>query len=202
MSTLLDNYTITKKNLKLYARKAETRDVEQLTKVINYAYRGKEGCKPWTCEDHLVKGLRIDEIGLTKEIASDPMVKCIFLVELCEQQVQDGQEVRTIVGSIKIERESADSKAAMIGMFSVDPALQSNGIGGVLFRLGEDYAKNVWHATEGVLHVLSVRDELLAWYYSMQYKATGKLHPFHNADHLDKALIDNLCFSELRKQLL
>ncbi|GAM17056.1 hypothetical protein SAMD00019534_002310 [Acytostelium subglobosum LB1] len=197
--SVLNNVVYTKKNLKLYARRAEVRDVDRLTQIINWAYRGKDGANPWTTESHLVEGRRITEPLLEKELSSDQNVKCIFLVETMPEE--EGQQ-REIVGTIKIERDNATETSAMIGMFGVDPSMQSNGVGGVLFKLAEEYVKTMWHADRAVLHVISTRDELLAWYNAMGYKATGLLIPFNNTVKNDRPKLDNLCFSELVKPLL
>ncbi|EGG23665.1 hypothetical protein DFA_05799 [Cavenderia fasciculata] len=210
-SMSLNSYVTTKKGLKLYVRVAEEKDCATLDTVINWAYRGKEGTPdPWTTEKGLVAGKRIDEAGLLQELKRDPETARVILVELIKPvvQVEDGaqeettKEERTIVGSIKIDRESATSTDVLIGMFSVDPSLQSNGIGQILFKIAESFALEHWKCTRGVLHVLSVRQELLNWYYSMNYTPSGELIPFLHEKHTDSPLIDDLCFSTLYKSLI
>ncbi|EFA77754.1 hypothetical protein PPL_09252 [Heterostelium album PN500] len=208
---LLDTIVETKKGVKLYARRAESKDIDDLTRIINWAYRGKEGANPWTTEKHLVKGQRINEAALTKELLTDPLLKTIVLVELVEeengaepvdQNQGEQQQQRRIVGTIKIERDTLEDTSGMIGMFGVDPSLQSSGIGGVLFKIAENYIKNTWGLNSAVMHVISIRDELLNWYISMGYSKTGKVIPFHNKDDkLDRALVENLEFNELAKPL-
>lgn len=44
-------------------RMVQSEDLEELVRVANWAYRGKPNSakQGWTCEDHIVAGLRIDE---------------------------------------------------------------------------------------------------------------------------------------------
>lgn len=85
---------------------------------------------------------------------------------------------RLIIGCVKIERESLESKEAVIGMLSVDPSYQSSGIGSILVRLAEGEIIKTFNVFESHLHVVNVRDTLIAWYNKLGYITTETTFPF------------------------
>ncbi|OIR05744.1 acetyltransferase (GNAT) family protein [mine drainage metagenome] len=64
-------------------------------------------------------------------------------------------------------------------MLTVSPQLQANGIGKLLLAASENYAKEN-NFDSIIMTVISVREELIAWYERRGYINTGKTKPFPN----------------------
>ncbi|KYQ91722.1 hypothetical protein DLAC_07504 [Tieghemostelium lacteum] len=190
------------KSVKLYSRLATTDDIDQLVDIVNWAYRGKEGTNPWTTEKGLVEGKRITPQMLENLLSTDKNVTQIFVLENAgaDSTLQDGAAARKeVLGCVKIDRESAVDTNAVIGMLSVNPHFQSQGIGGILLKLAENYLKSQWKIKYSYLHVIETRHELLKWYRASGYVETGEKEPFDFPN--SKALIENMYFIYLNKQL-
>ena len=140
--------------------------VPQVTAVANWAYRGKhaggdEGA--WTGERHLIAGIRTTETAVRSMIQSarerGPTEEALLLATL------RGESPARVVGTVQATRgAAARSDEAEIGFFSVDPDLQSEGIGGALLSRAERHAKQQMGVTTAVLNVLSLRADLIGWY--------------------------------------
>jgi len=62
-------------------------------------------------------------------------------------------------------------------MFSVSPSAQGKGIGKKLLAAADDYARE--HNCASIfMTVITVREELIAWYERNGYRKTGKVVPF------------------------
>lgn len=72
--------------------------------------------------------------------------------------------------------------AAYFGMFAVRPGLQGGGLGKEIIAEAERSAREGWGVTEMHMTVISVRDELIAWYERRGYRRTGKMTPFPYGD--------------------
>ena len=85
-------------------------------------------------------------------------------------------------------------------MFAVDPARQGTGLGKAVLEAAERTAQELWSATEVTLTVISLRDELIAWYERRGYARTGRHlpFPFHEASG---ALRTDFDLVEMRKEL-
>jgi len=64
-----------------------------------------------------------------------------------------------------------------LGMFSVDPGSQGGGIGKIILRSAEEYARSQG-CTSIYMSVISVRSELIAWYQRHGYADTGERKAF------------------------
>jgi len=64
-----------------------------------------------------------------------------------------------------------------LGMFSVSPLAQGKGIGKKLLAAADDYARE-HNCTSIYMTVITVREELIAWYERNGYRKTGKVLPF------------------------
>jgi ribosomal protein S18 acetylase RimI-like enzyme len=64
-----------------------------------------------------------------------------------------------------------------LGMLTVSPDLQAKGIGKQMLAAAEIQAKQLG-CTSIVMTVISVREELIAWYQRHGYVATGETEPF------------------------
>src|SRR5687768_17469829 len=111
-------------------RRALPADAEDVTRVANAAYRGAEdapGSKSWTSEGHLVKGPRL-QLEVTQKILAGPAT--ILVAE------KDGR----IVGTVQVTPEAG---AGFVGLLSVDPALQTSGMGKLLLQHAEEHIRDV-----------------------------------------------------------
>ena len=75
-----------------------------------------------------------------------------------------------------------DGAAAHFGMFSVRPALQGAGTGRAMLAEAERIARDEWRCGEMQMSVISIRDELIAWYERRGYRRTGRYEPFPYGD--------------------
>ncbi|GAA3141144.1 hypothetical protein GCM10017687_67260 [Streptomyces echinatus] len=88
---------------------------------------------------------------------------------------QDGR----IVACCQLEHRGVH---AYFGMFAVSPALQGAGLGKIVMAEAERQAREAWGATEMHMTVISVREDLIAWYERRGYRRTGKTSPFPYGD--------------------
>jgi ribosomal protein S18 acetylase RimI-like enzyme len=87
-------------------------------------------------------------------------------------------------------------------MFSVSPLLQGGGIGRAMLAEAERIARDDWACTEMQMTVISIRDELIAWYERRGYRRTGIHSPFPYGDErFGIPLRDDLRFELLVKTL-
>ena len=143
---------------------ATAADIPSLISLINKAYRGDESRRGWTTEAHLLEGeLRTDEKDLLQLMQ---MPDAAFLKYINEDGV--------IQGTVFLKK--ADDKM-YLGMLSVSPLLQSQGIGKELMADAESYARKCGCNTV-FMKVISVRHELIAWYERKGYYKTGERETF------------------------
>jgi N-acetylglutamate synthase-like GNAT family acetyltransferase len=130
--------------------------------LINKAYRGADAMKGWATESHLLDGLRIDEQTLTEYIQNKGTVffKCSVDSE--------------IIGSVQL---NLTDTGVYFGMLTVNPYKQNTGTGKLLLKHIELFAKE--HNSNRIyMTVITVRDELIAWYERHGYVRTGETEPF------------------------
>jgi len=145
-------------------QKATLKDVAELNKLINSAYRGESSKKGWTTEAHLLDGLRIDEETLNSYFED---INVVLLKNI------DGHGA--ITGSVYLEHRGPK---LYVGMFSVSPEFQDKGIGRALLLAAEKYAAEINCATL-TMTVISTRTELIDWYKRRGFEPTGEVLPFH-----------------------
>lgn len=149
--------------MELKITKAEAADVPSLTKLVNSAYRGESSKKGWTTEADLLGGIRIDEEAMHEMVAriDATVLKCL-------------DENKNINGCVYLKNQKPK---LYLGMLTVQPDIQTQGIGKKLLKASEEYAKeNGFHSI--VMTVISVRHELIAWYERRGYNLTGERKPF------------------------
>ena len=142
--------------------KATVQDVSDLNFLINSAYRGESSKKGWTTEANILEGIRTSEKELSeiiekpnssifKFIDNDIIIACVFL------------EIK--------------KNKLYLGMLTVSPEIQNSGIGKKILKFAEDYASKL-NLPKIVMTVISVREELIAWYKRHGYLDTGVTEPF------------------------
>jgi ribosomal protein S18 acetylase RimI-like enzyme len=148
-------------------RDATDADVDALVVLIESAYRGDSSRTGWTTEADILDGQRTDPEGVLAVIKSPD--SRLLTVE------RDGE----VVACCQLEHRGAH---AYFGMFAVSPALQGAGLGKVIIAEAERHALEVWGAQEMHMTVISVRNDLIAWYERRGYRRTGKMTPFPYGD--------------------
>ncbi|MGW5735853.1 MULTISPECIES: GNAT family N-acetyltransferase [Streptomyces] len=148
-------------------RAATEADVDALVSLIESAYRGDSSRAGWTTEADILEGRRTDPQGVL-DVIKAPGSK-LLTVE------REGE----IVACCQLEHRG---EHAYFGMFAVSPALQGAGLGKVIMAEAERTARETWGVTEMHMTVISVREDLIAWYERRGYRRTGKMTPFPYGD--------------------
>ena len=142
--------------------KATLNKVTEITNLVNSAYRGETSKKGWTTEANILEGTRITETELT-EILQD--TSNTFLVYI---------ENNKIIGTVLLTNKKTE---LYLGMLTISPELQNAGLGKKLLQAAEDFAHSL-HLPKIVMTVITIREELIAWYKRNGYSDTGEREPF------------------------
>lgn len=164
---------------------ATLQDIPALTTLINSAYRGKTSGNTWTTENQILGGQRTTNEEL-KEIILNP--KNTFLKYIDNEQ---------IIGSVLFEE---NDKELYLGMLTVSPELQNKGIGKKILFEAEKHAKTLEFSSI-IMTVISVREELIAWYKRRGYVETGEREAFPESENHINISGEPLEFLYLKKQL-
>lgn len=179
---------------------ASIQDIEKLNFLVNSAYRGESSKDGWTTEADLLHGQRTDEMLLRQMIEQDDSV--ILLAYESDQDADDDTiddlEDRDLLGCVYLQKKS---DSCYLGMLTVQPKLQGNGIGARILAEAEIYAE-FWDCQFIEMTVIKQRSELIAWYERHGFRQTGLTSPFPYGD--EKFGIpqrDDLEFLILKKKL-
>ncbi|MGI5143168.1 MULTISPECIES: GNAT family N-acetyltransferase [unclassified Streptomyces] len=148
-------------------RDATDPDVDTLVALINSAYRGEASRAGRTSEAGILEGQRTDPEGVLAVIKSPD--SRLLTVE------RDGR----VVACCQLEHRGDH---AYFGMFAVNPALQGGGLGKLIIAEAERQARETWGVKEMHMTVISVREDLIAWYERRDYRRTGSMTPFPYGD--------------------
>ncbi|MFG3061422.1 GNAT family N-acetyltransferase [Streptomyces sp. NPDC048231] len=148
-------------------RDATDADVDTLVALIESAYRGDSSRAGWTTEADILEGQRTDPEGVL-EVVKSPDSRLITVE-------RDG----AVVACCQLEHRG---DSAYFGMFAVSPALQGAGLGKVIIAEAERAARADWGVTQMQMTVISVREDLIAWYERRGYRRTGQMSPFPYGD--------------------
>ena len=174
-------------------RFATVQDVPAVVALVESAYRGDVSRAGWTTEADILDGQRTDPEGVAAVVA-DPDSR-LLLAESAESAESAGE----LVACCHLENRGDH---AYFGMFAVRPGLQGAGVGKAVIEEAERMARDEWRVGEMHMTVISVRDELLAWYERRGYARTGKMSPFPYGDErFGVPLRDDLEFELLVKPL-
>ena len=165
---------------------ATTADITTLTALLNSAYRGESSRQGWTTEENLIEGeQRTDEANLQQVMQQEGSVVVKYTNELQE-----------IIGCVNLQQQGNN---IYLGMLSVSPVLQGNGIGKHILKAAEEYALHLQCAAI-YMSVISLRTELINWYLRHGYRDTGKRKIFEE-DGLTGRHLQPLEFIILEKAL-
>jgi GNAT superfamily N-acetyltransferase len=143
---------------------AQSKDISALVSLMDNAYRGEGSKQGWTSEaDLFIGNKRTDEETLSKLIHKPG---AIFLKYTNESGI--------IEGCVFLHKKGA---RLYLGMFSVSPVAQGKGIGKRLLHAADEYAGEQ-HCSLIYMTVITVREDLIAWYEKNGYQRTGKVLPF------------------------
>ena len=154
---------------------AETADLPVLAAIINQSYRGETSKFGWTSEAYFIEGeKRTDEDDLLVHLQNK---NAVLLKAVNEQKIADG--------CVYLEKRG---EKLYLGMLSVKPVSQRNGIGKFLMKAAESYAleHNIFVIT---MNVISLRTELILWYQQQGYKDTGQRTPFPDIPEYGKPIL-------------
>jgi ribosomal protein S18 acetylase RimI-like enzyme len=155
---MADNLTITI---------AANEDIAQIEKLVNSAYRGDSSRKGWTTEADLLDGIRTN-----KDVLSGMINRGDSIVLKCNNAKNQ------LVGCVYLQKKE---EKLYLGMLTVAPDIQAQGIGKKLLQASEEYAQTQ-QCTAITITVISLRQELIKWYERRGYKATGERKPFPSND--------------------
>ncbi|MFD1657687.1 GNAT family N-acetyltransferase [Streptomyces caeni] len=148
-------------------RDATEADVDTLVALVESAYRGDSSRAGWTTEADILEGQRTDPEGVLDVIKAPD--SRLLTVE------RDG----AVIACCQLEHRGDH---AYFGMFAVSPTLQGAGLGKAIIAEAERTARATWGVTEMQMTVISVRDDLIAWYERRGYRRTGRTSPFPYGD--------------------
>ena len=143
-------------------------DLPVLHALIERAYRGETARKGWTNEADLLDGQRTDVAEMT-EILTDP-ARVMLLAERAGR----------VVACLQLVDEGDGT--AYLGMLSVEPDLQAEGLGRFMIAAAEGLAVTRFGARTLRMTVIRQRPELIAWYERRGYALTGETEPFPLSD--------------------
>lgn len=168
-------------------RCAVAADIPDIVALVESAYRGDASRAGWTTEADLLDGQRIDAKGV-QEVITKP-----------DSRVLLGERDDAIAVCAHIEKQG---DACYFGMFSVRPNEQGAGTGKRTLAEAERIARDDWQCTKMQMTVISVRDELIAWYERRGFRRTGVYKPFPYGDvRFGIPKRDDLRFEILEKAL-
>ncbi len=147
--------------------KATEKDVPELVDLVNSAYRGESSKKGWTTEADLLGGIRTDEAAM-REMVTRPDATVLKYVD----------EKERIIGCVYLKNQQ---KNLYLGMLTVQPDIQAQGIGKKLLTAAEEHAKEQGLPVV-MMTVISARTELIAWYERRGYQLTGERKAFPSSD--------------------
>jgi ribosomal protein S18 acetylase RimI-like enzyme len=143
-------------------------DVPAIVALVESAYRGDASRQGWTTEADFLDGQRTD----ARSVGG--------LVGAGDSRILLGERGGALLACAHLERRG--EKVAYFGMFSVRPDLQGGGVGRAMLAEAERIARDEWRAEEMQMTVISIRDELIAWYERRGYRRTGVYSPFPYGD--------------------
>ncbi|MEU5462273.1 GNAT family N-acetyltransferase [Streptomyces althioticus] len=169
-------------------RDATDADVDALVELIESAYRGESSRTGWTTEADILHGQRTDREGVLE------------VVEAPDSRLLTVEREGRIVACCQLEHRG---EHAYFGMFAVGPVLQGAGLGRAVIAEAERQAREAWGVTEMHMTVITVREDLIAWYERRGYRRTGTTTPFPYGDErFGIPQRDDLEFELLVKELV
>ncbi|MBI5136571.1 MAG: GNAT family N-acetyltransferase [Nitrospirae bacterium] len=162
---------------------ATREDVTDVCTLVNDAYRGEGG---WTRETDLVSGPRITEKAV------------LGLIQRPDSYLLVGTMGGETVACVHLSRSGA---TAHIGLLSVQPGLQAQGLGSQVLDEAEQFAADVLGARTVSMKVIDQRPELIAFYERRGYKRIDRSDPYPVNDNAGEPKVSGLELLRLEKTL-
>ena len=147
--------------------KAELIDAAAIAALINSAYRGEFSREGWTTEADLLDGLRATPKDVAEIIRRDD---AFMLIGVLNNEI-----VATLSAELQV---LAGHNTAHFGMIAVKPGLQGRGYGKLLLDAAETITHRQWRVAGYYMEVISLRQELIAFYQRRGYQPTGEFRDF------------------------
>ncbi len=147
---------------------ADESHIESLVELINSSYRGEKSKQGWTTEADLLDGQRTDADALKELICKEDSI--ILIAE--------DDDTGNLLGCVHLQRLGPK---CYLGMLTVAPSLQNQGLGKLLLNESEALAQ-FWDCHSIIMTVISLREELISWYQRQGFKVTGEKKPFPYGD--------------------
>lgn len=145
-------------------------EIDAIVALVNAGYRGESSRAGWTTEADFLGGQRTDAEQLRAELA-----ECSGALMLVMRDAPNGP----ILACVRLEPVSDD--VWHLGMLTVDPHLQDRKLGRTILEEAERFV-----AARGArtmrLHVIALRETLLAWYARRGYVRSGETVEFPYGD--------------------
>jgi ribosomal protein S18 acetylase RimI-like enzyme len=155
---------------------------------VESAYRGDSARAGWTHEADLLDGQRTDAAAIGDIVGDSTQVVLLAL--------RAGQ----IVGCVLVADEGEGT--AYLGMLTVAPILQGEGLGRRMIEAAEAHARDAMQARTMRMTVIAQRRDLIAWYERCGYSRTGATEPFpYGNERFGKPRRDDLVFEVLARAL-
>jgi GNAT superfamily N-acetyltransferase len=169
-------------------RSASLADAATIAALINAAYRGDSSRRGWTTEAEFLDGQRTDTQAIEQILAAPD--QHMLLIE------HGGQ----LIGCVHLEKSRDD--VCHFGMFVIKPEVQGRGLGKWFIAAAENFARTELGCLTMQMLVISIRDELIAWYERRGYRPTGERQAFpYGNERFGVPLRDDLEFVVLAKKL-
>ena len=167
--------------------RATTDALAAVHRLVERAYRGETARAGWSNEADLLTGDRTSVAELQSFLDAGEHL----LVW------RDTATIRACVRLVEL-----GGQLVYLGMLTVDPDLQGDGLGKRLLAAAEAYARDALGAERMEMQVFSRRRELLSFYDRRGYLPTGERRPFPYDEWPDAgAQFDDLEFTVLEKRL-
>ncbi|MDB5870234.1 MAG: family N-acetyltransferase [Polaromonas sp.] len=164
---------------------ASESDADEISTLVNRAYRPAPYERSWTHEADLVSGTRTS----TKQVLS------LFVPQSCILVLCTGPK---FVACVHLQREES---SVYIGMLATDPALQAQGLGKQMLLHAEQHALEHFNISTFKMSVLSSRLELMAFYERRGYVRTGEVEGYPVSAGVGRPLVEGLQVVALSKKM-
>ncbi|HEX5008475.1 MAG TPA: GNAT family N-acetyltransferase [Hyphomonadaceae bacterium] len=155
-------------------RYAVEADVSPLVALIERAYRSPETAGSWVSEAHLLKGPRTSSAEIS-DLISQPDSR--FLIAERNDRILGCCLVQRM-GTTECSSGEIGRGSAYFGMFAIDPADHSTGLGKQILAEAERRVRDLWRSDSMVMTVINLREQLIEYYKRRGYVLTGATMPF------------------------
>ncbi|CDS08172.1 hypothetical protein LRAMOSA02120 [Lichtheimia ramosa] len=163
---------VTNTSSKFHVRQVTSEDLKHVGKIVEIINTAFVADNTWTSVRRFGVKDRVN-YAQVEELVRNKVLLCAF------------DENQVVVGAAEIQH--INSEEAEIGLVSVDPARQSQGIGKLLLLQTIDKMKSMGYKV-ATMSILGERPELLAWYFKLGFQDTGERPLYRNPAVIDAVL--------------